>query len=190
MVKWCKRFIVAFVLFGVIGAGLLWTAKQCLPWYRSRPYRALIEKTAGDYKIDSHLLYALIWRESRFDPDRIGQAGELGLMQITPGAAHDFRKTKKIARELTPNDLLDPGTNLMIGAWYFARALNRWSDRDDPVPFALAEYNAGLSTVRRWMAVPGGNMSTGFVAAITYPTTRAYIETIGKDRYRWWNTLR
>ena len=38
--------------------------------------------------------------------------------------------------------LWDPRINIEAGAWYLARALRRWEHADDPIPFALAEYNA------------------------------------------------
>ena len=78
-------------------------------------------------------------------------------------------------------ELFDPWTNLRIGAWYLSRALQYWSDRDDPLPFALAEYNAGRSNAARWAGEGAGAVE--FWRGITYPTTRRYIRDI-LVRYR------
>ena len=70
-------------------------------------------------------------------------------MQITDAAAREWVKSEKIAN-FVPADLFDPKINIQAGTWLLARALRRYQDRDDPVPFALAEYNAGRSRVARW----------------------------------------
>jgi soluble lytic murein transglycosylase len=49
-------------------------------------------------------------------------------------------------------DLFDARTNLDAGTWHLGRALEHWKDRDAPLPFALAEYNAGRSRVEKWAA--------------------------------------
>jgi soluble lytic murein transglycosylase-like protein len=40
----------------------------------------------------------------------------------------------------------------------------------DPLPFALAEYNAGRSNAQRW-ALLCGTDDRAFIERITYPTT-------------------
>src|SRR5205085_1642532 len=80
-----------------------------------------------------------------------------------------------------PTDLFDPKTNLEVGTWYFKKALDRWKQKDDPVPFALAEYNAGRARVDRWVAASArhGEVNSGdFLPAIDFPTTRRYVDDI------------
>ena len=65
---------------------------------------------------------------------------------------------------------------MAAGAWYLGRALRSWSARDAPVVFALAEYNAGRSNALRW--AKDADDAEAFLAAITYPSTRRYIQNV------------
>ena len=117
-----------------------------------------------------------------------GAAGERGLMQVSEGAAGEWARAEKVAT-FVPTDLFDPKTNLEAGTWYLARALRRWAAQDDPLPFALAEYNAGRTNVNRWAekararpprgATPAAEVSgPELEAAISFPSTRQYVASI------------
>jgi len=163
----------------------LWSAAMVhLRWlYREQRYNKLIEQIAAKHGVDPFLVKAVIHRESEFDQFAYGSAGEIGLMQVMPTAAGlDWARTtgrKDYGRDL----LWDARTNIEAGTWYLGRALRRWQNMDDPIPFALAEYNAGLGRVQGWL--PRGQETTAeeFVQAITIPSVRAYIETV-TDYYR------
>ena len=116
---------------------------------RFHQYDSIIEEVAKSRGMDPMLVKAVVWRESRFRPEKVGLDGERGLMQITDAAAGEWVKSEKIAN-FVPADLFNPKTNIQAGTWLLARSLRRYQDRDDPVPFALAEYNAGRSRVARW----------------------------------------
>jgi soluble lytic murein transglycosylase len=122
---------------------------------------------------------ALVWRESRFEAHKFGSAGERGLMQVGEAAAKDWARENRAA-DFRVEELFDPKVNLTAGTWYLARALERWSKQSDPVPFALAEYNAGGTRALRWA---GGSTSAQVSPAefrrnIDFPGTRAYVESI------------
>ncbi len=85
--------------------------------------------------------------------------------------------------------LFDPKVNIEVGTWYLRRALDHWSEKDDPVPFALAEYNAGRGRVHRWMkgfrpGLHGG--CQGFAGRDGFSGTKNYIAAIiaRSDFYR------
>ena len=109
-------------------------------------------------------------------------------MQITEAAAREWTKAEKVA-DFAPNDLFDPKTNIEAGAWLLAHALRRYAGKDDPLPFALAEYNAGRSRVVRWTGERGDGHDSGgqptpgvtsqeLEAKIDIADTRAYIRTV------------
>lgn len=148
---------------------------------RIHRYDELIVRVAEKHAMDRRLLAAVIWRESRFDADRVGTAREVGLMQVTENAGREWANASGV-RGFSRDSLFDPSTNVEAGAWYLARAIRRWSDRPDPLPYALAEYNAGRSNAQRW-AEAGGTNSRKFWEGITYPTTKRYIRDILR-RYR------
>ena len=151
-------------------------------------YDGDIQEVARKRGIDPMLLKAVVWRESRFRPGKMGLDGERGLMQITDGAATEWVKGEKIAN-FVPTDLFDPKVNLEAGSWLIARALRRYEGKDDPLPFALAEYNAGRSRVVKWSGEregEGGKQASSqeLVANIDIASTKRYIETIqGRVRY-------
>ena len=148
---------------------------------RLHRFDALIFESGRIYGVDPRLISSVIWVESRFQADRVGQAGEIGLMQIMPAAAREWAEEE--GRTLfTVLDLFEPEVNIRAGTWYLGRALQRWADRSDPLPFALAEYNAGRSNALRWSRDVGADQEA-FIEAITYPTTRRYVRAILK-RYR------
>ena len=188
MLRLLRNTLVALALAAIAVAGvLLWASPD--PLYTAQEWAALgrysardelIRERSAQRNVDPLLVKAIVWRESGFDPTKVGTKGERGLMQITEAAAADWAKANKI-EAFVGTDLFDPRTNLDAGAWYFRRALDRWKAKDDPIPFALAEYNAGASRVDRWVAESGMGEkadAADFMAAIDFPTTRRYIEDI------------
>jgi len=148
-------------------------------------YDPLIVSVSRASGVDPFLVRALIWRESKFNPLTHGNADEHGLMQVTPEVGEMWAKANKIDG-FNPDDLYDPETNIRVGTWYLDRALKRWSQADDPVPFALAEYNAGRSNALKWVDPLAPQNHTAFLDRITFPSTRLYVEKImaKRDEYR------
>jgi len=147
---------------------------------RYNRYDDMIVAAAARYGVSPSLIKAVIWRESRFQPEMLGTHGERGLMQITEGAAEDWARAEKI-ETFVPTDLLDPKTNIEAGAFYLSNALRHWSGKDDPVPFALAEYNAGRMRVKRWerdSGLGGGFGAEELRTTMDFPATKAYIRSI------------
>jgi soluble lytic murein transglycosylase len=160
---------------------LYWEERQP----KERPCDPLIIQVAHESGVDPFLIRALIWRESKFDPQTHGAADERGLMQVTPEVGQMWAKAAKIPN-FQPDDLYDPATNIRAGTWYLSRAIRRWSQTDDPVTFALAEYNAGPSNAVRWVDATNPQDHVAFMDKITYPSTRNYVEAIltQRNQYR------
>ena len=190
---------LAVLLISVVGVGLfLWRSPD--PEYavyetvfrtRFHRYDGLIQDIAKRRNLDPMIIKAIVWRESRFRPEKTGLDGERGLMQITDKAAQEWVKGEKVA-SYVPGDLFDAKVNLEAGSWLIARALRRYEAKDDPLPFALAEYNAGSSRAIRWS---GGRENSDprtqansqqFVARIDIPSTKHYIESV-QERVRYYH---
>src|SRR5262249_39240784 len=153
---------------------------------RFHQFDRLIRAVAVEHHLDPMLVKAVVWRESRFDPKKRGSHEERGLMQVSERAANEWARENKIAG-FNPDQLFEPKTNLEAGTWYLHRAMEHWDGQSDPIPFALAEYNAGASRAQRWS---GGNGVTDiserqFLQNIDFPATRRYVESI-IDRYRFY----
>ena len=195
MLRFLSKFILAILLAGVVAAGIelgrssdpLYTLQEGIFFSRFKSFDPLIEAAGKKYQVDPLLIKAIIWRESSFDSTKVGTKGERGLMQITPLAAGEWAKSQKI-QTFKPTDLFDPKTNIEAGTWYFKQAFQRWSTKDDPIVFALAEYNAGRSNVIRWVAASKMGADTtanDLKSAINFPTTGNYVETI-VERHRFY----
>jgi soluble lytic murein transglycosylase len=152
--------------------------------YRDRrveEYDRLIASAAARYGVDPALVKAVTWCESRFRADARGRVGEIGLMQIREAAAWEWAAAERIP-DFDHEQVVDPKTNLLAGTWYLARLIRRYPNADDPIPFALADYNAGRSHVLRWNDGAGATNAAVFVEQITFPGTRRYIEQVIERR--------
>jgi soluble lytic murein transglycosylase len=157
----------------------LYTVYEWISPARFQKHDALIRAVAAEYQVDPMLVKAVVWRESRFDAQKFGTAGERGLMQVREQAAGEWVREKKVGN-FRGEELFDPKTNLEAGTWYLRRAIEHWQNQSNPVPFALAEYNAGASRALRWA---GGDDSKPvaakvFLNNIDFPGTRKYVDSI------------
>jgi soluble lytic murein transglycosylase len=121
-------------------------------WYTQKQenrHNWRILAAARRYGVDPALIKAVVWQESRFDASARGKAGEIGLMQIRELAALEWAEAEKI-HPFSHEHLLDPKTNVLAGTWYLGKLLRRYEDTDNPLPYALADYNAGRRNVLRW----------------------------------------
>ena len=175
-----------FAYLAVRSGDPLYTFYEWMSPARFHQHDRLIRTVATEHHLDPMLVKAVVWRESRFDPRKYGSRGERGLMQVSERAASEWARENKVAN-FQVDQLFDPKTNLEAGAWYLHRAFERWTAQSDPIPFALAEYNAGASRVERWS---GGSSVADipveeFMRNIDFPATRKYVDSI-VERYRFY----
>ena len=178
------KLILCFLLALAAGFGFLAvrsgdTLYSFYEWIspaRFQQYDELIMSVANERQLDPMLVKAVVWRESRFDREKVGSAGERGLMQVSPKAANEWAHENKIS-DFQLDQLFDPKTNLEAGSWYLRRGIDHWQNESDPLPFALAEYNAGASRAQRWVGANGGTTSE-FLGHIDFPATRSYVQSI------------
>lgn len=169
----CRRHWRLVAILALIGAAVGW-------WGYLRPgrqFEAEILEASRRYGVDPALIKAVIWQESRFNPVAVGAAGEVGLMQVTDPAAQEWASAAGVY-PLPREHLFNPRTNILAGAWYLKRSLNRHPQADDPLPFGLAEYNAGRGNVLKWARGPAATNSAAFVANIGFPSTQQYVRHV------------
>ena len=132
---------------------------------------------AKRYGVDPLLVRAIVWRESRFKPDARGTSGEIGLMQIQEVAAQEWADAEHNT-SFKHEHCFDPGTNALAATFYLSKLLKRYAHADNPVPYALADYNAGRGNVLKWNTGAAATNSAAFIAQIGFPGTRAYVKSV------------
>ena len=177
MVELIKRY--KWWLFGTIALGGCVLLFENWRTTREQSQDQFILGAAARHGVHPALVKAVVWRESWFDPKARGRSGEFGLMQIMPDTAHDWAAAERI-HLFTDFQLLDPARNTQCGAWYLHRLLNRYSHTDNPLPYALAAYNAGPGNVTKWAAGPATTNSAAFLKQIGFPGTRDYVQAVSK----------
>lgn len=171
---------------------LLITLALVLGWFWLSRYEdrfdPQIRTAAQRHRLPPALVKAVVWKESRFDPGVRGRAGEIGLMQVTEVAAQEWADALHLSG-YSHEHILDPSTNLHAGSFYLSKVLRRYAATDNPLAYALADYNAGRRNVLRWMtstnAPQARTNSAQFLAAMTFPGTRQYVEQILERRRRY-----
>jgi soluble lytic murein transglycosylase len=187
VIRFCFKLILCVLLALAAGFGYLamrsgdpiYTFYEWMSPARFKQYDDLVRSVAMEHHLDPMLVKAVVWRESRFDPKKHGAAGERGLMQVSEKAANEWARENKIDN-FRVEKLFDPKTNLEAGTWYLRRAFERWETQSDPMPFALAEYNAGASRAQRWSRGNGADAMPAqtFLKKIDFPGTRKYVDSI------------
>jgi len=146
-------------------------------YWREHRFDTEIMAAGKRYGIDPALVKAIIWRESNFDPWVTGKAGEIGLMQLLKPAALEWASAEHL-QGFTHQDCFQPGTNILAGTWYLSRMLKHYARADDPVPYALADYNAGHTHAVTWQQGAAGTNSDRFITQIGFPSTQRYVLAI------------
>jgi membrane-bound lytic murein transglycosylase F len=100
-------------------------------------YEAMFRQTAEKYDLDWHLIAAIAYQESHWNPRAKSPTGVRGLMMLTLDTAKEMGVTNR----------LDPAQSLEGGVAYFLKLKSRLPERikdPDRSLFALAAYNVGF----------------------------------------------
>jgi soluble lytic murein transglycosylase len=96
------------------------------------------------------LILTTIYRETFFNPQMRGHAGEYGLMQIMPETAKALART--LGHPFSVNRLWNPDYNAKLGAHYLRKHLDTFNQN---YLLAVASYNAGPGRVNYWIRLLG-----------------------------------
>ena len=183
-----RRFtLAAFILLAVCAAGL-----YLFNQYWIHRFDALIARQAAVYRLDPDLVWSIIHEETYFRQWMTGEAGEVGLMQVTPAVAREWaaetgmRELAEQMRRDPVSALRDPERNIQIGCWYLEKIGKDYRDTPGAEARIVAAYNAGPSRAAEWNRVEPGRPPLNaeeFIARIDFPSTRAYVSNI-LERYR------
>lgn len=116
-------------------------------------FNSIVFQASKRHQVEPELIKAIIMAESGYNPRAVSSKGALGLMQLMPVTA----------AELGVEDSFNPEHNINGGVRYYKKLLKRL---DGDVELALAAYNAGIQTVKKYRGVP------------PYKATRHYIKKV------------
>lgn len=165
-----------WILLAVLMSGLFVVYDLWLVW-REHSQDPVILAAAARYGVEPALVKAVVWRESRFNPRARGKAGEIGLMQVGELAAREWADTERI-QFFVHSQLFDPAKNTLAGTWYLRKLLDRYAGTDNPLPYALADYNAGRANVLKWAQGAAATNSALFIEQIGFPSTKRYVKAV------------
>lgn len=178
-----RRIVVLLLLLAAGGIPLWWWCEGRLERSQDVPIRA----AARRYGIEPALVKAVVWRESHFHPNSRGRVGELGLMQLQEDAAREWADAEHVTG-FVHEQCFDPLTNTLAGTWYLRKMLRRYTQTDNPMPYALADYNAGRGNVLKWLSGAAATNSQAFIEQIGFPGTKRYVQTV-LERYAYYRPI-
>ncbi|MDO4643364.1 MAG: transglycosylase SLT domain-containing protein [Cardiobacteriaceae bacterium] len=136
-------------------------------------YEDRIIQLASRHGISPAKIFAIIRKESIFQPAIASKAGAVGLMQVMPATASATAQRNGIPYS-GKWQLTEPETNLEIGSQYLADRLNEFGH----LAYAAAAYNAGPSRVYQWRNDYPGLPLDEWIAQIPFNETRDYVKRV------------
>ena len=100
-------------------------------------YLPTFHTVASKYKVDPALAMAIAVVESELDPEAIGEAGEIGIMQVKPSTGKDMG--------FYPKDLKDPYKNIEAGTKYLQYLYDNLGDWEA----AIQAYRIGPNAYKK-----------------------------------------
>jgi soluble lytic murein transglycosylase len=163
--------LIAIAVLGVAAVAAWVVVTEPDLYLRARyplEYEDVLRGHARNYDLDPALLAAVVYVESRFDPNAESAAGAIGLMQLLPETAKGIALRTGGDRFVVA-DLRNPELNVRYGSWY----LDHLRDRYRVTRLVLAAYHAGQGNVDRWRADG---------VDIAFPETRSYVAEVMRVR--------
>jgi soluble lytic murein transglycosylase len=144
-------------------------------WERAYPraFRKLVDKHQDLGKNPPYYLYAIMRKESGFDPHVVSYADARGLLQMIPPTTR--RVVEKLDMEWSEDLLYQPEANVKVGSWYVGRLVQKFKGQ---IPIAAGSFNSGPRPVMRWLDQNGARPMDEFVELVAYTPTREYMKKV------------
>ena len=127
------------------------------------------------YNVDPFLMLGIMRQESVYRASALSGAGAIGLVQVMPQTG------AKVAAMMgdpkySPQQLLQPATNLRYGVYYFSLLLDRFNG---VFPLAVASYNGGPHNMSRFTRqTRNGAEIDALVELILFDESRDYVKKV------------
>lgn len=179
MASTARKNLLRLVFLLIVLILLLYIGIQS-PLFKRRVYPLKYEesiiKYSSQYNLDPHLVMAVIWVESKYEPKATSRKDARGLMQIIPSTGQWIAKEIEIG---SYNDdlLYDPDINICMGCWYLSYLLEVFGG---DVELALAAYNGGMGNVKKWLNDSRYSKDGSKLDFIPFWETSQYIDKVVK----------
>lgn len=175
MKKGCFRFqifavILLLAVLAAIAPGALDAGKKLI---YPKKHERIVESCAGEYQLDSELIYAVIWTESKFREDALSPAGAKGLMQLTQ-ETYDWTLGDLQLWQSDYGDIWLPENNIRAGSSLLRFLLDHYGSTE----VALSAYNAGMGNVDGWLEKVEYSEDGLTLSTIPYPETSKYVDKV------------
>jgi len=143
--------LLACMLLCATFLSALCSAEQQIPPLSQ--YDHIIASVAQEHRIPVSLVHSIIKAESGYDPWAISPKGAMGLMQLMPETAIQYKV----------QNVFDPKQNIEGGVKYLVDLIKLY---EGDTKYVLAAYNAGQEAIKKYGGVP------------PYPETKNYIKKV------------
>lgn len=144
-------------------------------WQHAYPlaYGDWVDKYASLGKNPPFYLYAIMRKESGFNPHDVSYADAIGLMQMIPPTT--MRVAAALGLRYTDDLLYDPEVNVKVGAWYIGHLAEKFGGQ---IPIAAGSYNGGPRPMMKWLDRYGDRPIDEFVELVSFTQTREYMKKV------------
>jgi soluble lytic murein transglycosylase len=142
-----------------------------------RPYGEMVLKASKLTDVPVYEIWAIMRRESAFNPLAASHVGAMGLMQLMPPTARENARMLGLDEEA---DFFEPEVNILLGANHFGRLRGMF----ERVEHAVAAYNAGQGRVRSWLENTGEKTDwVEWIEEIPFDETREFVRQVMANRH-------
>lgn len=134
-------------------------------------YKQRVLAASAKQELSPARIYSIIRGESAFVVDARSGAGALGLMQLMPATGTETARRNGVPFR-GPTDLLNPETNIQLGAAYLRQIIKQFGGN---FALAAAAYNAGPSRVKSWLPRSQCVPADLWVETIPFAETEGYV---------------
>jgi soluble lytic murein transglycosylase len=138
-----------------------------------KPWEGVVARESESSAIPVALTWAVMREESAFDPDAHSGASAIGLMQLLASTVRQMTRGTPIV--VDDAALHKPDVSIAMGARFLGSL--RTSFAGNPA-LAIAAYNGGGGSVRKWLNQRDGDDFDVFVERIAFDETRAYVKRV------------
>jgi soluble lytic murein transglycosylase len=152
------------------------TSAEARYWWQHaypRAYRGFIETYRALGANPPYYLYAIMRKESGYDPHVVSYADAIGLLQMIPATTQ--RVARALEMDYTDDLLYDSELNIKVGSWYIGHLLAKFKGQ---IPIGAGSFNCGPRPVMRWLEQNGTRPIDEFVELVAYTQTREYMKRV------------